>query len=47
MITITYLLCIAFKGMQWPLWGIIGTGIIDYAIVDALRPIIIKNHEEK
>ncbi len=46
MITITYLLCIALKGMQWPLWGIIGTGIIDYCIAEAFTFTKIYNIKE-
>ena len=42
MITITYLLCIALKGMQWPLWGMIGTGVLDSILTEAWRPTVIK-----
>ena len=42
MITSTFLICIAFGNMPWSLWGIIGTGIIDVAIAQALGEIHIK-----
>lgn len=32
MITAVYLICIAFGDVDWSMWGIIGTGIMDVSI---------------
>lgn len=47
MITATYLVCVAFGHVSWPLWGALIAFLADLTIARELSPVLIwKSHKD-